>query len=130
MRRFIWRWLPPLIWMGMIFIVSAQPTLPSVPGRWDSLLKKTMHALAYGVLTGLTMRALRGYWSDEGLIRLFSVGLAVAYALSDEYHQTFVPGRNGNLIDVAVDAVGIAGAIVLDWRWCEEQRRGAEQASG
>jgi VanZ family protein len=116
--------------MGLIFVFSAQPTLPSVPGRWDLLLKKTMHVLAYGVLTALLMRALRGYWSDGGLIRVVSIGLSLAYALSDEYHQTFVPGRDGNLIDVAVDAVGIAGAIALDWRWCQVRRRGAEQASG
>jgi VanZ family protein len=116
--------------MGLIFVFSAQPSLPSVPAWWDSLLKKTMHALAYGVLTGLVMRALRGYRSDDRLIRLVSIGLALAYALSDEYHQTFVPGRDGNLIDVTVDAVGIAGAMVLDWGCRQERRRGAEQASG
>lgn len=130
MKRFILRWLPPLIWMGLIFIVSAQPTLPSVPGWWDSLLKNAMHALAYAVLTGLIIRALRGHWSDNRLIRLVTIGVAVAYALSDEYHQTFVPGRNGHLIDVAVDAVGIAGVILLDSRWCEEQRGVGESASG
>ena len=116
--------------MGLIFMISAQPTLPSVPGRWDLLLKKTMHALAYGVLAGLTLRALRGYWSDDGLIRLVSVALAVAYAFSDEYHQTFVPGRDGNLVDVTVDALGIAGAIAVDRRWRQVRGRGAEQASG
>jgi VanZ family protein len=116
--------------MGVIFIFSAQPTLPSVPGWWDSLLKKTMHALAYGVLALLIMRALRGYWSDDGLVRLVSMALALAYALSDEYHQTFVPGRDGNLIDVGVDAVGIVGATLLDWRWRDEPRCGGDQASG
>jgi VanZ family protein len=115
--------------MALIFTVSAQPVLPSVPGWWDVLLKKTMHALAYGVLTWLIMRAMRGYGSDHGVIRPVSIGLALAYALSDEYHQTFVPGRDGNLVDVAVDVVGIAWAIALDWRRFEGQRRGAEQAS-
>lgn len=130
MRRLIGRWLPPLIWMGVIFIFSAQPTLPSVPGWWDSVLKKTMHALAYGVLTGLFLRALRGYQCDAGLIRLISIGLAAAYALGDEYHQTLVPGRDGNLIDVAVDGIGIAGAILLDWRGCLGFRAGGRQSSG
>jgi VanZ family protein len=130
LRRLVGRWLPPLIWMGLIFVVSAQPSLPSVPGRWDLLLKKTMHALAYGVLTALFVRALRGYWTGAGLIRLVSISLAVAYALSDEYHQTFVPGRHGHITDVAVDAVGIAGATVLDWRCRVGRRRGALEASG
>jgi VanZ family protein len=116
--------------MGLIFIFSAQPTLPSVPGRWDLLLKKTMHALAYGVLTALVMRALRGHWSDDGVIRLVSISVSLAYALSDEYHQTFVPGRDGNLIDVVVDTVGIAGAIGVDWRWHEERREGGKSVSG
>ena len=124
------RWLPPFMWMGVIFVASAQPTLPSVTGWWDVLLKKTMHALAYAVLAGLILRALRGHWSDDRLTRLVSIGLAIAYALSDEYHQTFVPGRHGNLIDVAVDTVGIAGAMVLDGRRLKARRRGAEEASG
>jgi VanZ family protein len=115
--------------MGLIFAISAQPALPSVPGWGDLLLKKTVHALAYGVLTGLFLRALRGHWADHGLIRLVSIGLAIAYALSDEYHQTFVPGRHGNLIDVVVDTVGIVGAMVLDWRRWEERRTGGEEAS-
>jgi VanZ family protein len=116
--------------MGLIFIVSAQPTLPSVPGLWDLLLKKTMHALAYGVLAALLMRALRGYWSDERWIRLVSIGVSVAYALSDEFHQTLVPGRDGNLIDVAVDAVGVIVATALDWRWRTAQRGEGGQVSG
>jgi VanZ family protein len=116
--------------MGVIFMASAQPTLPSVPGWWDVLLKKTMHALAYAVLAGLILRALRGHWSDYGLTRAVSIGLAIAYALSDEYHQTFVPGRHGNLIDVAIDTVGVAGAIVLDGRRRKARRRAAEEASG
>jgi VanZ family protein len=115
--------------MGIIFLVSDQPALPSIPGWWDSLVKKTMHALAYGVLALLILRALRGYWSDERAIRLASIGLAVAYAVSDEYHQTFVPGRDGNMIDVIVDAAGVVGATALDWGRRQEQRRGAEQAS-
>ena len=104
------------MWMGTIYAVSAQPSLPSVPGLWDLLLKKLMHAAAYGVLALLILRALRGTWSHEGPIRWASCILSLAYALSDEYHQTFVPGRNGNLVDVAVDAAGIAAAMVFDWR--------------
>jgi len=59
-------------------------------------------------------------------LRLLSAGLAVAYALSDEYHQTFVPGRNGNLFDVMIDGVGACAAMLLHW-WLA--RRRAESAS-
>lgn len=123
------RWLPPLIWMGLIFFVSAQPSVPSVPGRWDLLLKKGMHVLAYAILTWLYLRALVGGWHSGWRPRVVSAALALAYAVSDEYHQTFVPGRNGNAVDVAIDAVGVGSVILLDW-WREARRRaGAEEAS-
>ncbi len=116
MRRVVRLWLPPLVWMGLIFVVSAQPALPSAPGPWDPFLKKTMHALAYGVLTWLYQRGLRGYRGDDRWVRVVSVMLALAYAVSDEYHQTFVPGRNGSWVDVMVDGLGTLGATLVDWR--------------
>ncbi len=122
MRQFLGRWLPPLVWMGLIFVLSAQPDLPRAPGPWlDTLLKKTAHALVYGVLTWLYQRALRSTARASATIRAWSICLAVIYALSDEYHQAFVPGRDGNLFDVAVDGVGACGAMALDW-WLERRR--------
>ena len=41
--------------------------------------------------------------------------LTVLYAVSDEYHQTFVPGRNGNALDVLIDASGAALAALALW---------------
>ena len=123
-REWLSYWAPPLAWMGLLFFLSAQPDLPQAPGRWlDLLTKKTGHAAVYGVLAWLYLRALRHRSLENGastILRAVSVGLAVAYALSDEYHQTFVPGRNGNLFDVAVDGVGACAAMLLDWwlaRW-------------
>jgi len=121
MRRLLGYWFPPLAWMGLIFVLSSQPTLPSAPGRWDLLLKKGGHALVYGVLAWFYQRALRQHLCSLAALRVVSVGLAVAYALSDEYHQTFVSGRNGNLLDVAVDGVGACGAMLLDW-WLSRRR--------
>ncbi len=40
-------------------------------------------------------------------------GVAFLYAITDEFHQTFVPGRNGNCIDVMIDGAGILGALGL-----------------
>ena len=124
MRGFLRCWLPPLAWMGLLFVLSSQPTLPSAPGRWDVLLKKAGHVLAYGVLAWLYRRALcqrLGEGRAPATLRVVSIGLAVAYGLSDEYHQTFVPGRNGNLLDVAVDGGGACGAMLLDW-WLERRQ--------
>ena len=125
MKQFLQYWLPPLAWMGLIFVVSAQSDLPHVEDPWlDVLLKKSGHALTYGILAWLYRRALRQHFGEgraPTVLRAASIGLAVAYGLSDEYHQTFVPGRNGTLIDVAVDGVGACGAMLLDWWW--ERRR-------
>lgn len=116
MRRFLRYWLPLLAWMGLIFFLSAQPDLPHAPGPWlDTLVKKGGHALAFGILAWLYRRALRPHFCVQGALRWASFGLAVVYAISDECHQTFVPGRNGRLFDVAVDTVGAGGAMLLDW---------------
>jgi VanZ family protein len=130
MRQVLVRWIPPLIWMGLIFVLSAQPDLPQAPGPWlDTLIKKAGHAGAYGVLTWLYQRALRPRFRTSTALRVVSVGLAVMYALSDEYHQTFVPGRKGRWSDVAVDGVGACGAMLLDW-WLERRRALPRQTSG
>lgn len=117
MKRFLWLWGPPLAWMGLIFFLSAQPDLPHAPEPWfDLLLKKVGHACVFGVLAWLYLRGLRGYIHAGGVLRVVSIILAIAYALSDEYHQTLVPGRQGRLLDVAVDTAGICLAMLLDWR--------------
>lgn len=122
MKRFFWHWFPPLVWMALIFVLSAQPDLPHAKGRWlDLLLKKAGHVVVYGVLAWLYRRTLRRHIPTGTVLRAVSIGLAVAYAMSDEYHQTFVPGRNGNLMDVAVDGVGACGAMLLA-RWWEGRR--------
>jgi len=129
MKRFLWYWLPLLAWMGLIFVLSAQPDLPHALGPWlDTLLKKTGHAFVYGVLAWLYRRALYRHVHASTSFRVVSIALAVAYALSDEYHQTFVPGRNGNLLDVAVDGVGACAAMLLDW-WLERRRALPRQKS-
>lgn len=114
--------------MGLIFFLSAQPELPHALEPWfDTLLKKIGHACVFGVLAWLYLRGLRGHVQAGGILRGVSVILAVAYALSDEYHQTFVPGRHGRLSDVAVDMAGICAAMLLDW-WLVRRRPGLHQA--
>lgn len=120
--------------MGVIFFFSAQSALPSIPSRWDLVLKKGMHVVAYAILTWLYLRALRrhetrGRWGDPGLLRAASAGMALLYALSDEYHQTFVTGRQGSLVDVAIDGIGVSAVILLDGWLRSEGRPAQERAS-
>ena len=134
------RWLPPVAWMGLIFYLSSQPDLPSAPEPLlELILKKTAHAFVYAVLAALFHRAtsrdsgtyrqkpplgLAGHpppRSGEGqrwgpLMSLVPWLLAALYAVSDEMHQTFVPGRSGRMTDVLIDAVGAAaGVSVMVW---------------
>jgi len=43
--------------------------------------------------------------------------LTMIYAISDEYHQSFVPGRSGNLADLVIDATGAAAGLWLACLW-------------
>ena len=108
-------WLPPVVWMVLIFSLSAQPTLPHHPDTLlDTILKKAAHMMEYGILAFLLGRALsrgRGALSRSALVTVFFV--SVLYAASDEYHQTFVPGRNGTPVDVGIDAVGALVALLV-----------------
>ena len=117
MRDRLLRWVPPLVWMGVIYAVSAQPTLPGLPEPWlDVLAKKSGHALAYGLLAWLYLRALRGDGPASDRLRALSLILAVVYGATDEYHQAFVPGRTPRLLDVLVDGAGATLAMALE-RW-------------
>jgi VanZ family protein len=107
----LYHWLPLISWMVAIFVVSAQPALPSVPQGWlNTLLKKLAHAIEYAILAVLWCRALgRGERRHWGLAFV----LTLLYAASDEYHQTFVPNRDGRVFDVVVDGVGaVVGLLV------------------
>jgi len=98
--------------MALIFIVSGTPSeeIPKV-GVWDLLVKKGGHIAAYAVLVVLWLRALETRL-PAGPAGWLALVITVLYAISDEYHQTWVPGRNGTGVDVLVDT---AGALVGLW---------------
>ena len=119
-------WLPPVLWMGVIFILSAQPSLPHAPDTLlDLILKKATHMIEYGILAFLLWRALarrRNTFSHSALAIAFLI--SVLYAASDEYHQTFVPGRHGTLVDVGVDTVGVLVALLVVGRLGRRGKQG------
>lgn len=97
-------------WMLLIFLVSHQPktSLPEY-GVWDWLVKKGAHFIAYGILAWLAYRVLNRPW--------WALGLAFLYAISDEWHQTFVPGRIGSPTDVIIDTLGALTTLVVQHQW-------------
>ncbi len=121
--RYLRYWLPVLLWMGVIFVASSRPSLPCHPNDTvDLVAKKAGHLSEYGALAFLLWRAIS---KERGWPVLPSLGgaffLSLLYAASDEFHQTLVPGRDGVLADVGLDAVGAFLALGLIWWFSGEQ---------
>lgn len=108
MNRIIKKWLLVVLWAGLIFFLSHQPELKSgLPERWDFFLAKSAHFLEYAILTFLLIQALQEHQLTKKKILILAVILAIGYAFSDEYHQSFILGRNASLRDVLIDSSGV-----------------------
>jgi VanZ family protein len=114
---------PPLVLMGLIWYLSAQSHLQTDLGWIDLVLRKGAHMTEYALLTLLWARALGGLRAEPGRPdpAWAAAALALAWAAVDELHQHHVPGRVGTPRDVAIDAVGIALAVVA-WRGTRRRR--------
>ncbi len=110
-----WRWwLLALAWMGGIYFLSGQSNLPlPVEGWWSGLLSWSAHFTEYAVLAGLLWLALRLSPKLARHATAIAFALAALYALSDEVHQSFVPGRMPDVRDWLVDLAGAALAVWL-----------------
>jgi VanZ family protein len=114
----ILRWLPVVAWMGLIFLLSSQPSLPRAPDDLlDVLTKKGAHFGEYLLLAVLLSRALVAANGMSWPILALALGTTVAYAISDELHQSFVPGRTPSPGDVGIDAVGAITGLALFTGW-------------
>jgi VanZ family protein len=100
-------WLPPLALMGVIFALSAQPSLDSGLGVVDLIGRKLIHFGEYALLCFLWWRALASVTTPRRAA-LLAFLIASAYAATDELHQTFVEGRHGNAVDWLIDSAGAA----------------------
>jgi VanZ family protein len=104
-------WLPPVLLMGLIFFFSAQPSLDSGLGWIDSVGRKLVHFGEYALLCFLWWRLLRTRLSDRRAA-LVAFVIASLYAVTDEFHQSFVEGRHGTPVDWAIDTAGAAAAAL------------------
>jgi VanZ family protein len=120
---FLYYVLPPLAWMLLIYYLSNQPSLPQAHDPLvDVLLKKGAHMAEYAILLVLWWRAAARHFRQvpsDGFGHVSALAIAwiltVLYAVSDEVHQTFVPGRNGRVLDVLIDAGGASLAFFTLW---------------
>lgn len=104
-------WLPVAAWCAVIFAGSCIHGSPHPNPTWaDWFLRKSAHVGEYAVLFLLVRRAMAGRSGVWAFL------FCVAYAATDEYHQAFVPFRDGNARDVLIDALGAALASRLPQR--------------
>ena len=109
------RIVPMLLCMGIIFFLSHQPgdrlDLPLFQGA-----DKLTHMIAYGVLSatvifGFSTEARR---KKRVLVLVVAVLVPMLFGLSDEYHQSYVTGRNSEFLDLVADGVG---GIIVGLLW-------------
>jgi VanZ family protein len=111
----LWRWGPVAAQMAAIFTLSSIPTLPSLPG---GLTNHTGHFIGYALLASLLLRAFAGaQWQGVTSSAAWrSVVFSSAYGVTDEFHQSFVPGRTTAVDDWVADTTGAAvAALVILW---------------
>jgi VanZ family protein len=107
--RFLWTWGPAIAWMAATFAASHQSVVEIPFGAPDY----AGHGLGYAALAALIMRALAGgvLRNMRAALVIPAVLIATLYGFTDEFHQSFVPGRMASWGDIAADAVGsLAGA--------------------
>jgi VanZ family protein len=98
---------------GLIFFLSSQSTIPIPRGIWS--YDKLLHCIEYAVLAFLIARVAvdpqrTEVWTPAGIGAL----LSSLYGVSDEFHQSFVPGRSSDGYDVIADVVGsLLGALLF-----------------
>jgi VanZ family protein len=108
-------WAPVVAYMAVIFYLSSLHNPPLPPEVSD----KAGHSFGYTWLGIFVTRALaRGLPRRIGLgVALGALAIAIAYGMSDEFHQSFVAGRTEDVYDLFADAVGAGIGVVACWLW-------------
>jgi VanZ family protein len=108
-------WGPVAVYMLAIFILSSRADVPLPAGMSD----KQGHSLAYfGLGVTVTRAFTRGLGAPVSMFQgLIAMALTTAYGVSDEWHQSFVPGRTADVTDLRADATGAILGTAACWLW-------------
>jgi VanZ family protein len=100
------RFIPAIIWMIVIYYFSSRSTSNvSISYKYHFLFFKSLHLIEYAVLAFLLFFAFLNY--------KYTIFTAYLYAIFDEIHQHFIPGRNGKFSDTLFDLLGIIIGIYI-----------------
>lgn len=136
-------WILVVIWMIVIFYFSSQPggvsdsfsknitevivnfiaNIINIPidiaqqylYSLNHIIRKIAHFTEYLILALLVINAFRESGVKKFKLYLYSFLLCILYAISDEFHQLFVPGRAGQLKDVLIDSLGSICGIYMHY---------------
>ncbi len=125
MKQWISHWWPAILMMTLIFIASAMPgkDLPGF-GYWDFFVKKGGHMTGYALLALALLHGLAPGKPTSRRHLVLAVVLAALYAVTDEFHQRFTPGRGPSVADVGIDTLGAMGGLLV-WAWFRRLRTAA-----
>ena len=117
--KFLIYWVPMLVWMaGNFFTSSLTPMETGVlTSRLPSLINEvSIHTGEFAVLSVLTFRVLRAYGSMQtSMLWIVTLMVSIIYGVTDELHQSFVPGRVPSWIDLGYDMLGaLVGLITVE----------------
>lgn len=149
-------WLPVIVWMGLIFLIStdlgsaghtSQIIVPVL--KWlkpdisvdtidlfQTIIRKGGHLTEYAILALLTMRAINLSRQNQperqsaGYFRSAVIALLIAaiYAATDEFHQSFIPSRTASIYDVLIDTTGAFVALGAATLWKKLRGKTASEA--
>jgi VanZ family protein len=121
--RAAWWWGPVVAYAVVIFIVSSISQPPSLP---EIVTDKDLHGGLYAGFALVVLRALARRWERVTLLTVLgAIVVAVLYGISDEFHQSFVPGRTSDAADVVADGTGATVAGGIAWLVARFGVRGA-----
>ncbi len=121
-RRLLFHWLVLIAYMGFIFFLSTLQSTKELPDFEFS--DKLYHIVEYGILSILLFRAMSVSFSKKTLMALFfyTFLISIAYGVTDEVHQYFVPHRFSTVSDVIADGVGsIVGLYLYNKLWIKRK---------
>lgn len=99
------------IYCSLIFWLSSQTALPT-PMLFEHQ-DKLHHFSAYFIMGILAWRLVTDYITQPKTIFLISLCFCSLYGASDEWHQSFVPGRQADILDWVADSIGASIALLL-----------------
>jgi VanZ like family len=128
MRRAVLSWLPVCAYTGLIWFLSSRAF--DVRLDYFPLRDKGVHFVEYGTLAFLIAHAVRVTWPSARHSFAAAVWLTVGLGLTDELHQSYVPGRMADPLDLLADALGALFAVSLYFALRVRLKRRREQRSG